>query len=99
MKPSPKPKVTLVGFTAPTFTSQLDLTGLIKTHELGPLQVIAVVWKQSKTTQPLTEILEEVSSMTPTELSDLMNAVLSGVPVVEAVSFNFIIENASISWR
>jgi thymidylate synthase ThyX len=90
MTPTPHPKVTLVGYTAPTFMGDGSLT---------PLQVIAVIWKQSKTTQTLDEIIAEVRQMDDDALSDLMLAVMSGVPVVEAVTFNFIIENASISWR
>lgn len=105
MIPSPPPKVTLVGYSTPTFHSapinpEAVSNGIRPTAAaLGPLQVIAVIWKQSKTTQTLDDIIQEVSEMSDKELADLMEAVLSGVPVVEAVSFNFIIENASISWR
>ena len=103
MEPSDQPKVTLVGYTCPTvYANPVNTEALnngIRAMELGPLQVIAVIWKQSKTTQPLDEIIDEVAAMGEQDLADLMNAVLSGVPVVEAVSFNFIIENASISWR
>ncbi len=102
MEPSAQPKVTLVGYSAPTFYNAFNPEAAnngLQQSQLGPLQVIAVIWKQSKTSQSLDDIIEEVRSRNDQELADLMNAVLSGVPVVEAVSFNFIIENASISWR
>lgn len=94
------PKVTLVGVSGlPTYmVSRLsDISG--NQLNLGVLHVIAIIWNQSKTTDPLDKIIEDVLAMSAAELSALMESVMQGVPVVEAVSFNFIIENASIGWR
>jgi hypothetical protein len=91
--PSPAPKATLVGVTSPLWGSAAF------GHTLGPQQVIAIIWEQSKTTKPLAQIIDEVRDMSREELDRLLVAVMEGVPVVEAVSFQFILENVSISWR
>jgi hypothetical protein len=95
-KSTDQPKVTLVGVSGLPFHLQETVA---TDPRLGVLQVIAIIWKQSKTTQTMEEIIAEVSAMTDHELADLMESVMIGVPVVEAVSFSFIIENASIGWR
>lgn len=92
MNPSPDPKVTLVGYSTSAFSTN-------NKPWLGPLHVIAAIWEQSKTTDTLDEVLERVDGMTEEQLADLLGKVMEGVPVVEAVTFNFIIENASIGWR
>lgn len=81
-----QPKVTLIGATG-------DLVGG------SPLKTIAAVWLQSKTLDSIDDIMAKVDAMAGDELADLMERVLEGVPVVECVSFVFILENVSISWR
>ena len=93
-QPSPPPKVTLVGCTK----SMIPFNAFAGI-EYGPLQLIAIIWKQSKEQKPLEQIVDEVRAMHANELAVLLLAVLEGVPVVEAVSFTFILENVSISWR
>jgi len=95
MEPSNSPKVTLIGWTS----SFIPSGSATQPNRLGPLQVIAIVWKQSKEVKSLYEIIQEVYAMKEEELADLMTRVLEGVPVVEAVTFNFVLENVSISWR
>ena len=94
--PTAPPNVTLVGVSGLPF----HLQDRVSTDpRLGVMQVIAIIWLQSKTTEGLDAIIEQVAAFSDTELADLMTSVMEGVPVVEAVSFNFIIENASIGWR
>jgi len=96
VKPTDPPKVTLVGVSGMPFHLQRRINS---DPRLGVMQVIAIIWLQSKTTEELDDIVGQVLIMSDVELADLMTSVMEGVPVVEAVSFNFIIENASIGWR
>lgn len=91
MEPSPAPRVTLIGSTVDTFTPA--------GKRPSPLRAIAAVWEQSKTTKSLDEVLESVDEMSEADLEKLLISVMEGVPVVECVSFIFVLENVSISWR
>jgi thymidylate synthase ThyX len=102
MEPSAQPKVTLVGCTSQVFSPFLPESGRYAREDHNrpdPLRVIAAIWKQSKEVKPLDQVLVEVQAMSDEELSTLLVAVMEGVPVVEAVTFNFVLENVSISLR
>lgn len=98
MESTNTPKVTLVGWTTSMLDSGTQRSGA-PADNLGPLRTIAIIWEQSKSTKSMDEVIDYVNGMSATELADLMERVLEGVPVVEGVTFNFVLENVSISWR
>lgn len=85
------PKVTLIGATSSSLFDDRD--------GLGALRTIAMIWEQSKSTKTMEEVIMAVKEMDANSLAELLERVLEGVPVVEGIVFNFVLENVSISWR
>lgn len=65
-----------------------------------PLETVYAVWEQSKNEAPLMSI-EDVKRNVPTaDVEKLFRAVIAQkIPIGEHISFIFILENVSISWR
>lgn len=65
-----------------------------------PLETVYAIWEQSKNEAPLVSV-EDVKRNVPTEdVEKLFRAVIAQrIPIGEHVSFVFVLENISISWR
>lgn len=65
-----------------------------------PLETVYAVWEQSKTEAPLMSIEDVKRNVPQADVEKLFRAVIAQkIPIGEHISFIFILENVSISWR
>lgn len=79
-------------------TNQPSVTLL--SHTTLPLETVFSIWEQSKVDGPFRSPEEVRRSVKPEEVRELFRAVIAQrIPVGEAVTFTFVVDNVSVSWR